>query len=60
MQKYSEIEILKTICFIGARGGSKRVPKKNIRLLNKKPSFIDSPKILNGLSIITLRSLLSQ
>jgi len=28
---------LKTICFIGARGGSKGVPRKNIRLLNKKP-----------------------
>jgi len=28
---------LKTICFIGARGGSKGVPRKNIRLLNNKP-----------------------
>ena len=28
---------MKTICFIGARGGSKGVPKKNIRPLNKKP-----------------------
>jgi len=28
---------LKSICFIGARGGSKGVPRKNIRLLNKKP-----------------------
>ena len=29
--------ILKTICLIGARGGSKGVPRKNIRPLNKKP-----------------------
>ena len=28
---------MKSICFIGARGGSKGVPKKNIRLLNGKP-----------------------
>lgn len=28
---------MKTICFIGARGGSKGVPKKNTRLLNGKP-----------------------
>jgi|TARA_B110001454_G_scaffold196684_1_gene199714 CMP-N,N'-diacetyllegionaminic acid synthase len=28
---------LKTICFIGARGGSKGVPQKNIRLINGKP-----------------------
>ncbi len=28
---------MKIICFIGARGGSKGVPRKNIRLLNKKP-----------------------
>jgi CMP-N-acetylneuraminic acid synthetase len=28
---------LKSICFIGARGGSKGVPRKNIRLLNNKP-----------------------
>ena len=28
---------MKTICFIGARGGSKGVPGKNIRLLGKKP-----------------------
>ena len=28
---------MKTICFIGARGGSKGVPKKNIRLINGKP-----------------------
>ena len=28
---------MKSICFIGARGGSKGVPRKNIRLLNKKP-----------------------
>ena len=28
---------MKTICFIGARGGSKGVPKKNIRLLGSKP-----------------------
>jgi len=28
---------LKSICFIGARGGSKGVPQKNIRLINGKP-----------------------
>lgn len=28
---------MKPICFIGARGGSKGVPRKNIRLLNDKP-----------------------
>lgn len=28
---------MKPICFIGARGGSKGVPRKNIRPLNKKP-----------------------
>jgi len=28
---------MKPICFIGARGGSKGVPRKNIRLLNNKP-----------------------
>ncbi len=28
---------MKSICFIGARGGSKGVPRKNIRLLNNKP-----------------------
>ena len=28
---------MKPICFIAARGGSKGVPKKNIRLLNGKP-----------------------
>jgi len=28
---------MKPICFIGARGGSKGVPRKNIRLLAKKP-----------------------
>jgi CMP-N-acetylneuraminic acid synthetase len=28
---------LKSICFIGARGGSKGVPRKNIRKLGKKP-----------------------
>ena len=28
---------MKSICFIGARGGSKGVPKKNIRLLDGKP-----------------------
>ena len=28
---------MKTICFIGARGGSKGVPRKNIRLLGNKP-----------------------
>lgn len=28
---------LKPICFIGARGGSKGVPRKNIRLLGDKP-----------------------
>lgn len=37
IQKCSKIEILKPICFIGARGGSKGVPRKNIRLLNNKP-----------------------
>jgi CMP-N,N'-diacetyllegionaminic acid synthase len=33
----NQIKILKIICFIGARGGSKGVPKKNIRLINGKP-----------------------
>jgi len=28
---------MKPICFIGARGGSKGIPKKNVRLLNGKP-----------------------
>ena len=28
---------MKIICFIGARGGSKGVPQKNIRLINGKP-----------------------
>lgn len=28
---------MKTICFIGARGGSKGVPRKNIRILGTKP-----------------------
>ena len=28
---------MKSICFIGARGGSKGVPQKNIRLINGKP-----------------------
>lgn len=28
---------MKTICFIGARGGSKGVPGKNIRPLDNKP-----------------------
>jgi len=28
---------MKPVCFIGARGGSKGVPNKNIRLLNGKP-----------------------
>ena len=28
---------MKPICIIAARGGSKGVPKKNIRLLGKKP-----------------------
>ena len=31
------MENLKIICFIGARGGSKGVPGKNIRLINGKP-----------------------
>jgi CMP-N,N'-diacetyllegionaminic acid synthase len=31
------VENLKIICFIGARGGSKGVPGKNIRLINGKP-----------------------
>ena len=30
-------KIMKTICIIAARGGSKGVPRKNIRLLGKKP-----------------------
>ena len=30
-------DIMKPICFIGARGGSKGVPNKNIRILGKKP-----------------------
>ena len=25
------------LCVIGARGGSKRVPRKNLKLLNNKP-----------------------
>lgn len=29
--------ILKTLCFIGARGGSKGIPRKNIRKIAKKP-----------------------
>jgi len=37
IQYSKKIEILKIICFIGARGGSKGVPKKNIRLINGKP-----------------------
>jgi len=37
IQQCSQIEILKTICFIGARGGSKGVPRKNIRPLGGKP-----------------------
>jgi CMP-N,N'-diacetyllegionaminic acid synthase len=28
---------MKSICFIGARGGSKGVPKKNIRMISDKP-----------------------
>ena len=28
---------MKPICFIGARGGSKGVPRKNIRLIDGKP-----------------------
>ena len=28
---------MKPICFIGARGGSKGVPKKNIRIIGGKP-----------------------
>ena len=28
---------MKTICFIGARGGSKGIPRKNIRILDNKP-----------------------
>ena len=28
---------MKSICFIGARGGSKGIPKKNLKLLNGKP-----------------------
>lgn len=28
---------MKPICFIGARGGSKSVPNKNIRIIDKKP-----------------------
>ena len=28
---------MKAICFIGARGGSKGVPRKNIRKLGNKP-----------------------
>ena len=28
---------MNSICFIGARGGSKGVPQKNIRLLGGKP-----------------------
>ena len=28
---------MKPICFIGARGGSKGVPRKNIRPINGKP-----------------------
>jgi CMP-N-acetylneuraminic acid synthetase len=31
------VGILKSICFIGARGGSKGVPRKNIRKLGNKP-----------------------
>ncbi|MFZ0183418.1 MAG: acylneuraminate cytidylyltransferase family protein, partial [Nitrosotalea sp.] len=28
---------MKPICFIGARGGSKGVPRKNIRMIAGKP-----------------------
>jgi len=28
---------MKPICLIPARGGSKGIPRKNIKLLNKKP-----------------------
>ncbi|RDJ32196.1 MAG: acylneuraminate cytidylyltransferase family protein [Crenarchaeota archaeon] len=31
------MKMTKPICFIGARGGSKGVPKKNIRIIKKKP-----------------------
>ena len=31
---------MKIICFIGARGGSKGVPQKNIRLINGKPLIV--------------------
>jgi CMP-N,N'-diacetyllegionaminic acid synthase len=33
---------MKPICYIAARGGSKGVPRKNIRLLNKKPLIAHS------------------
>ena len=32
-----ERKIMKPICFIGARGSSKGVPKKNIRIIGGKP-----------------------
>jgi len=34
------MQFMKPICFIGARGGSKGVPNKNIRLLNGKPLIV--------------------
>ncbi len=33
---------MKPICYIAARGGSKGVPRKNIRLLNNKPLIVHS------------------
>ena len=30
----------KSICFIAARGGSKGIPKKNLKILNKKPLIV--------------------
>ena len=37
LNQLKENNTMKPICFIGARGGSKGVPKKNIKKLNGKP-----------------------
>ena len=39
---------MKPICFIGARGGSKGIPRKNIRLLHNKPLIAHT--IVNALN----------
>ena len=44
---------MKTIAFIFARGGSKRLKNKNVKLLNNKPLIYYSIKIAQELKIVS-------